>query len=38
MKMALRVRFIGPRQMNACVLVCPASMQSVLIDPGFVTI
>ena len=34
MKMLLRVQPVGPWQMNAHVLVCPASMQSVLIDPG----
>jgi hydroxyacylglutathione hydrolase len=34
MKMLFRVRPVGPWQMNAHVLVCPASMQSVLIDPG----
>ncbi len=34
MKMLFRVRPVGPWQMNAHVLVCPAGMQSVLIDPG----
>jgi glyoxylase-like metal-dependent hydrolase (beta-lactamase superfamily II) len=34
MKMLFRVRPVGPWQMNAHVLVCPASMQSVLVDPG----
>jgi len=34
MKMLLRVRPVGPWQMNAHVLVCPDSKQSVLIDPG----
>jgi glyoxylase-like metal-dependent hydrolase (beta-lactamase superfamily II) len=34
MKMILRVRPVGPWQMNAHVLVSPRSMQSVLIDPG----
>ena len=34
MGMLLRVRTVGPWQTNAFVLVCPASMQSVLIDPG----
>lgn len=34
MKMRLRVRAVGPWQTNAYVLLCPASMQSVLIDPG----
>jgi hydroxyacylglutathione hydrolase len=34
MKMLLRVRPVGPWQENAHVWVCPASMQSVLIDPG----
>lgn len=34
MKMILRVRTVEPWQMNAYVLVCPASMKSVLIDPG----
>ena len=34
MTMLLRVRPVGPWQMNAHVLVCPASRQSVLIDPG----
>jgi glyoxylase-like metal-dependent hydrolase (beta-lactamase superfamily II) len=34
MKMLFRVRPVGPWQMNAHVLACPAGMQSVLIDPG----
>jgi len=34
MKMFLRVRPVGPWRMNAHALVCPASTQSVLIDPG----
>lgn len=34
MKMLLRVRPVGPWQTNAYVLTCPASGQSVLIDPG----
>ena len=34
MEMLLRVRAVGPWRMNAYVLVCPATMQSVLIDPG----
>jgi hydroxyacylglutathione hydrolase len=34
MKMLLRVRPVGPWQTNSYVLVCPESMQSVLIDPG----
>lgn len=34
MKMILRVKPVGPWQMNAHVLVSPRSMQSVLIDPG----
>jgi hydroxyacylglutathione hydrolase len=32
--MILRVRPVGPWQMNAHVLACPASGKSVLIDPG----
>ena len=34
MKILLRVRPVGPWQANAHAWVCPASMQSVLIDPG----
>jgi glyoxylase-like metal-dependent hydrolase (beta-lactamase superfamily II) len=34
MEMLLRVRAVGPWRMNAYALVCPATMQSVLIDPG----
>lgn len=33
-KMELRVRAVGPWQMNAYVLVCPTTRASVLIDPG----
>ena len=32
--MVLRVRPVGPWQMNAYALACPVSRQSVLIDPG----
>ena len=34
MKMLLRARPVGPWQMNAHVLACPAGRQGVLIDPG----
>jgi glyoxylase-like metal-dependent hydrolase (beta-lactamase superfamily II) len=34
MKMIIRFRTVGSWQTNAYVLACPASMQSVLIDPG----
>ena len=34
MGMLLRVKAVGPWQMNAYALVCPASRRSVLIDPG----
>ena len=34
MGMRLRVKTVGPWQMNAYALVCPASRRSVLIDPG----
>jgi hydroxyacylglutathione hydrolase len=34
MNMLLRVKAVGPWQMNAYALVCPATLQSVLIDPG----
>jgi glyoxylase-like metal-dependent hydrolase (beta-lactamase superfamily II) len=30
----LRTRQVGPYSMNAYALVCPATKQSVLIDPG----
>ncbi len=33
-KMELRMRTVGPWPMNAYVLVCPTTRQSVLIDPG----
>jgi glyoxylase-like metal-dependent hydrolase (beta-lactamase superfamily II) len=34
MNMLLRVKAVGPWRMNAYALVCPATLQSVLIDPG----
>ena len=34
MEIELRVRQVGPWPMNAYVLVCPRTRQSVLIDPG----
>jgi glyoxylase-like metal-dependent hydrolase (beta-lactamase superfamily II) len=33
-KLELRTRAVGPWPMNAYVLVCPATRQSLLIDPG----
>jgi hydroxyacylglutathione hydrolase len=33
-RMILRVRPVGPWQVNAHVLACPASGESVLVDPG----
>ncbi len=33
-KLELRTRAVGPWPMNTYVLVCPATRQSVLIDPG----
>lgn len=34
MTLELRTRPVGPYSMNACVLVCPVTKRSVLIDPG----
>ena len=34
MKMELYTRAVGPWPMNSYALVCPATQQSVLIDPG----
>jgi hypothetical protein len=33
-QLELRARAVGPWPMNTYVLVCPATRQSVLIDPG----
>src|SRR3712207_3595275 len=33
-RMELRTRAVGPWPMNTYALVCPATRQSVLIDPG----
>jgi hydroxyacylglutathione hydrolase len=33
-KLELRIRTVGPWPMNTYVLICPATRQSVLIDPG----
>jgi hydroxyacylglutathione hydrolase len=33
-KLELRTRTVGPWPMNTYVLICPATRQSVLIDPG----
>jgi hydroxyacylglutathione hydrolase len=32
--MELRVQAVGSWAVNACVLICPATRQSVLVDPG----